>query len=77
MSGREWFPLEEWLKCQRPLCPLVVRHEGRVEHSQTHGVRVCFASRRVGGNFLGDGASQVTERTAEGPSGRPSRHRFN
>ena len=84
MSGREWCTLEEWLQCRRPLCPLVVRHDGRVEYpspttitsdSTTNnnnnrpsvgqssdppaGIRVCFASRRIGGSFLDDGTSQV------------------
>ncbi|XP_046652898.1 uncharacterized protein LOC124343574 isoform X5 [Daphnia pulicaria] len=87
MSGREWCTLEEWLQCRRPLCPLVVRHDGRVEYpSPTSssdlspsslsnninnnrptvgqsteppaGIRVCFASRRIGGTFLDDGTSQ-------------------
>lgn len=73
MSGREWCTLEEWLQCRRPLCPLVVRHDGRVEQpSDTSGnirnatgeigIRVCFASRRIGGSFLDDGASQVKKR---------------
>jgi len=58
MSGREWCTLEQWLQCQRPLCPLVVRHEGRVETSPNNGVRVCFANRRPGSSYLSDGASQ-------------------
>ena len=72
MSGREWCTLEEWLQCRRPLCPLVVRHDGRVEHTSPSGrspaaeppvgIRVCFASRRVGGSFLDDGDSQVRRR---------------
>jgi hypothetical protein len=92
MSGREWCTLEEWLQCRRPLCPLVVRHDGRVEYpSPTSssdlspsslsnninnnrptvgqsteppaGIRVCFASRRIGGTFLDDGTSQVKTHT--------------
>lgn len=63
MSGREWCTLEEWLQCRRPLCPMLVRHEGRVETSSTanNGLRVCFASRRIGSSFLDDedGTSQV------------------
>ncbi|XP_046461885.1 uncharacterized protein LOC124208188 isoform X2 [Daphnia pulex] len=82
MSGREWCTLEEWLQCRRPLCPLVVRHDGRVEYPSSDlssslsnnnnnnrptvgqsteppaGIRVCFASRRIGGTFLDDGTSQ-------------------
>ncbi|XP_059350664.1 uncharacterized protein LOC130693764 isoform X3 [Daphnia carinata] len=83
MSGREWCTLEEWLQCRRPLCPLVVRHDGRVEYPSSDstmpmsvnnnnnnrpsvgqsaeppaGIRVCFASRRIGGSFLDDGTSQ-------------------
>lgn len=94
MSGREWCTLEEWLQCRRPLCPLVVRHDGRVEYpSPTSssdlspsslsnninnnrptvgqsteppaGIRVCFASRRIGGTFLDDGTSQVKTHTQE------------
>lgn len=79
MSGREWCTLDEWLQCHRPLCPLVVRHDGRVEQptgaaeqgalngkpGQTNGahqkgVRVCFASRRLGATFLEDGTCQVS-----------------
>lgn len=79
MSGREWCTLEDWLQCRRPLCPLVVRHDGRVEYPSSDstmsvnnnrpsigqsseppaGIRVCFASRRIGGSFLDDGTSQV------------------
>ncbi|XP_045024136.1 uncharacterized protein LOC116923912 isoform X3 [Daphnia magna] len=78
MSGREWCTLEDWLQCRRPLCPLVVRHDGRVEYPSSDstmsvnnnrpsigqsseppaGIRVCFASRRIGGSFLDDGTSQ-------------------
>ena len=64
MSGREWCTLDEWLQCRRPLCPLVVRHEGRLEAQQepnyAAAVRVCFSSARIGGAFLDDDAtSQV------------------
>ena len=69
MSGREWCTLDEWLQCRLPLCPLVVRHEGRLEAQEANAgaaaVRVCFASAKIGGAFLGDDAtSQVINKLA-------------
>ena len=80
MSGREWCTLEEWLQCRRPLCPLQVRHDGRIESSSSSnahqaGLRVVFVNRRIGGAFLDDGTSQVNrKRRRKSKSGR--RRRF-
>ncbi|KAK3920453.1 Poly(ADP-ribose) glycohydrolase [Frankliniella fusca] len=58
MTGREWLTIEDWLECGLPLCPLAVRHEGRIERAEPSALRVCFASSRLGGAALEDGASQ-------------------
>ncbi|XP_052121802.1 uncharacterized protein LOC113212013 isoform X1 [Frankliniella occidentalis] len=58
MTGREWLTIEDWLECGLPLCPLAVRHEGRLERAEPSALRVCFANSRLGGAALEDGSSQ-------------------
>lgn len=58
MTGREWLTIEDWLECGLPLCPLAVRHEGRLERAEPAALRVCFSNSRLGGAALEDGSSQ-------------------
>lgn len=59
MSSKEWLTIEDWLECSLPLCPLQIKHEGRLERSEKDSIHVCFASPRLGGDVLGSGVSQV------------------
>lgn len=58
-SGKQWLTIEDWLECTVPLCPLEVKHEGRIERSDDNVVQTVFASSRLGGEFLSNGWSQV------------------
>lgn len=58
-SGKQWLTIEDWLECNVPLCPLEIKHEGRIERSPENVVQTIFASSRLGGNLLTDGWSQV------------------
>ncbi|XP_075235452.1 uncharacterized protein LOC142332733 isoform X2 [Lycorma delicatula] len=58
MSGKEWLTIEDWLECRLPLCPLIIRHEGRLERVGSEHLLVCFSSSRVGGHVLFDGSSR-------------------
>lgn len=62
-SGKQWLTIEDWLECSIPLCPLDVKHEGRIERSHDNVVQTIFASSRLGGNFLSNGWSQVRTST--------------
>ena len=63
MSSRDWCTLDQWLTCQRPLCPVVVRHDQLPAPDQVadHALQVCFASARLGGHVLQDGGTQVND----------------
>ncbi|KAJ1523712.1 hypothetical protein ONE63_001546 [Megalurothrips usitatus] len=67
MTGREWLTIEDWLECGLPLCPLAVRHEGRLERAEPSALRVCFANSRLGGAALEDGSSQEAVQFATCP----------
>ncbi|KAI5714589.1 hypothetical protein M8J77_002142 [Diaphorina citri] len=58
MPGREWLTIEDWLECSSPLCPLKIRHEGRMDLGTPDSLTVCFSSPRVGGLILHDGSSR-------------------
>ncbi|XP_067014463.2 uncharacterized protein [Anabrus simplex] len=58
MTGRDWLTIEDWLECGLPLCPLLVRHEGRLDRAEAGALHVCFASSHLGGRVLGEGTSQ-------------------
>lgn len=58
MPGREWLTIEDWLECSTPLCPLRIRHEGRMDLGASDSLSVCFSSPRVGGLVLHDGSSR-------------------
>ncbi|XP_046393465.1 uncharacterized protein LOC124161237 [Ischnura elegans] len=58
LSSRQWLTLEDWVECEGPLCPLVCRHEGRLEGAEPWALRACFASPLIGGRVLSGGCSQ-------------------
>ncbi|VVC87957.1 unnamed protein product [Leptidea sinapis] len=59
MTSKQWLTIEDWLECTLPLCKLMVRHEGRPERCENEeAMRLCFATRRIGGDVLIDGESQ-------------------
>ncbi|XP_031346955.1 uncharacterized protein LOC116173569 isoform X1 [Photinus pyralis] len=58
MSSKEWLTIEDWLECTLPLCPLQIKHEGRLERSDEDTMQVCFSSSKIGGRVLLDGVSQ-------------------
>lgn len=59
MSSREWLTIEDWLECNLPLCPVQIKHEGRLERAETDTLHVCFCSSKIGGQVLSNGNSQV------------------
>lgn len=59
MSAKQWLTIEDWMECGLPLCPLEIKHEGRIERSQENIVQTIFASTRLGGSVLSSGNSQV------------------
>ncbi|CAL1273776.1 unnamed protein product [Larinioides sclopetarius] len=44
--------LPGWLCSDRPLVPLVLRHEGTVHHAETHVYRACTCSQVIGGDVI-------------------------
>jgi hypothetical protein len=59
MTGKEWLTIEDWLENSQSLCPLAIRHESRLERTESNLLQVCFTSSRLGGYVLEDGSSQV------------------
>lgn len=58
MTGKQWLTIEDWLECGMPLCPLDIRHDGRIERTRPDLVQTMFVSPRLGAGVLGAGASQ-------------------
>jgi poly(ADP-ribose) glycohydrolase len=58
MTSKEWLTIEDWLECSLPLCPLQIKHEGKLERSEAESVQICFASSKIGGHVLSDGNTQ-------------------
>ncbi|XP_018336624.1 uncharacterized protein LOC108745068 isoform X2 [Agrilus planipennis] len=58
MSSREWLTIEDWLECTLPLCPLQIKHEGRLERCDKNCLQICFCSSRMGGDVLKNGLTQ-------------------
>ncbi|KAJ9579494.1 hypothetical protein L9F63_004842 [Diploptera punctata] len=58
MTSKEWLTIEDWLENAQCLCPLAIRHEGRIERVENTSMHICFTSSRLGGQVLGDGSSQ-------------------
>ena len=60
MTSKEWLTIEDWLESGQALCPLAIRHEGRLERAENNFLNICFTSSRLGGHVLADGHSQVS-----------------
>ncbi|XP_026466717.1 uncharacterized protein LOC113370260 [Ctenocephalides felis] len=58
MSSRHWLTIEDWLECSLPLCPLKIKHEGRLSRADPDTLHVCFSNSLVGGKVLTHGNSQ-------------------
>ncbi|KAK9703626.1 Poly (ADP-ribose) glycohydrolase (PARG) [Popillia japonica] len=58
MSSKEWLTIEDWLECSLPLCPLQIKHEGRLERADPDSLQICFSSSKIGADVLGSGNSQ-------------------
>lgn len=59
MTSKEWLTIEDWLECSLPLCPLQIKHEGKLERTEPDSIQLCFASPKIGGDVLSDGNTQV------------------
>ncbi|XP_057330100.1 uncharacterized protein LOC130670696 isoform X2 [Microplitis mediator] len=62
MTSKQWLTIEDWLESNVPLCPLTIRHVGRLERvdTETKVLHVCFSSSRFGEGVLEDVISQET-----------------
>lgn len=62
MTSKQWLTIEDWLESSVPLCPLTIRHEGRLDRieAETKVLHVCFASSRLGGGVLEEQFTQET-----------------
>ncbi|XP_076685378.1 uncharacterized protein LOC143377687 isoform X2 [Andrena cerasifolii] len=62
MASKQWLTIEDWLESNVALCPLMIRHEGRLERvePETKVLRVCFASAKFGGGVLDGDVTQET-----------------
>ncbi|XP_011303970.1 uncharacterized protein [Fopius arisanus] len=60
MTSKQWLTIEDWLESSVPLCPLSIRHTGRMERidTDTKVLHVCFASSRFGDGALEDVINQ-------------------
>ncbi|XP_019867161.2 uncharacterized protein LOC109596122 isoform X2 [Aethina tumida] len=58
MTSKEWLTIEDWLECNLPLCPLQIKHEGKLDRAENGSLQICFASAKVGGQVLSNGYSQ-------------------
>ncbi|KOC70768.1 Poly(ADP-ribose) glycohydrolase [Habropoda laboriosa] len=69
MTSKQWLTIEDWLESNVPLCPLMIRHEGRLERvePETKVLRVCFASAKFGGGVLDGDVTQETVHIATHP----------
>ncbi|XP_071798548.1 uncharacterized protein [Asterias amurensis] len=54
----ETISLEGWLDSKADLCPLTIRHIGRIEHAGSHALQVDFANQFIGRGTLGAGRIQ-------------------
>lgn len=58
MSSKEWLTIEDWLECNLPLCPILIKHEGKLERTDKESLSVCFSSTKPGGRILENGNTQ-------------------
>ncbi|KAK9299292.1 hypothetical protein QLX08_007647 [Tetragonisca angustula] len=69
MVSKQWLTIEDWLESNVPLCPLMIRHEGRLDRVEPEAkvLRVCFASGKFGGGVLDGDVTQETVHIATHP----------
>jgi len=48
------------MECELPLCPVITRHQRRIEQAEPTTLQVCFATSRLGGAVLDDGSTMVS-----------------
>lgn len=60
MSGKQWLTIEDWFDCDQLLCPLDIRHSGRIERTKPDFIQTIFVSCKLGARVLYDGKSQVS-----------------
>lgn len=58
MTGKQWLTIEDWTECNLALCPLDIKHQGRIENALDDTVQTIFTSARIGGKVLYGGNSQ-------------------
>ncbi|KYN32482.1 Poly(ADP-ribose) glycohydrolase [Trachymyrmex septentrionalis] len=69
MTSKQWLTIEDWLESNIPLCPLTIRHEGRLERVEAESkvLQVCFANAKIGGGVLDGDVTQETVHVATHP----------
>ncbi|XP_029167847.1 uncharacterized protein LOC114938189 isoform X3 [Nylanderia fulva] len=69
MTSKQWLTIEDWLESNIPLCPLTIRHEGRLERveSESKMLQVCFVNAKIGGGVLDGDVTQETVHVATHP----------
>ncbi|XP_011691183.1 PREDICTED: uncharacterized protein LOC105452060 isoform X2 [Wasmannia auropunctata] len=69
MTSKQWLTIEDWLESNVPLCPLTIRHEGRLERVEAESkvLQVCFANAKIGGGVLDGDVTQETVHVATHP----------
>ncbi|CAH0558173.1 unnamed protein product [Brassicogethes aeneus] len=67
MTSKEWLTIEDWLECSLPLCPLQIKHEGKLERSDIDSLQILFASAKIGGDVLRNGSNQESTHLATIP----------
>ncbi|XP_076271229.1 uncharacterized protein LOC143203021 isoform X4 [Rhynchophorus ferrugineus] len=58
MSSKEWLTIDDWLECSLPLCPLSIRHDGKLDRADNDTLQICFCSPKIGGNVLEGDSTQ-------------------
>ncbi|XP_050456285.1 uncharacterized protein LOC126854010 isoform X6 [Cataglyphis hispanica] len=69
MTSKQWLTIEDWLESNVPLCPLMIRHEGRLERIEMESkvLQVCFVNAKIGGGVLDGDITQETIHVATHP----------
>ncbi|KAJ8978912.1 hypothetical protein NQ317_008891 [Molorchus minor] len=58
MNSKEWLTIEDWIECNLPLCPVKIKHDGKLERCDEDCLQICFSSAKIGGNVLTNGQSR-------------------
>ncbi|GAB6022495.1 hypothetical protein CHUAL_006603 [Chamberlinius hualienensis] len=59
INKKTMLTIDDWLKCNVPLCPLTIKNDGRIGQTDLCGVyQVCFSNTRIGGDVLRGGERQ-------------------